>query len=318
MKKLLLIILLLVWTASSFAAGMHLTREDGNYFGLYGQGGYSMIAPWGIGLNAVHGYEAGAGLLYEYRHQSFLLDVGLGFGYQDAGYALPQVIHLHDAEAVDSQGWTYTLQTSLTRSDQIRRGFMDLPILFGGTWGKFYFLAGPKLGLTVLDRSIKSARITTIGIYDQYFTPVHDADNHGFRNYVPVSQSARLAAQLDVRLGVELGGWITDQYANQSFRARVAVYADYGCFLRGVNQNEVVLSGNKNNYDFDTYTLEPILVQGQHALGNLMAGIKITILFKTDSPSSTSLRNCKTCRLQHDMQQRPVNQQQKCVICNSH
>lgn len=315
MKRYLGILLLVVISISTWAAHPSY-QSEGHYFGMYANGAYSMMP---IGIADVRnrgGYALGGGLLYEYEYNAFLMNIGCGFTWQTAGWGLRDNIYFADRNVIDTQGTEYVLHTSLSRQDIIKRGFMEVPLLFGGQRRWFYALGGIKIGIGLLDHSFKFANITTFGEYDRYFTPIHDADNHAFRTNVLIEQLQTLVSQIDIRLSCEIGSWLgsIETRGNIGVKARLALFADYGVFTTKVQLNSSFIENRVGNYDFAKYQLQPILaINGSHLLGNLLVGLKLTVLIGGEAYSSTY--DCPTCHILDD-RYRKIRVKKKCVICN--
>lgn len=180
-------------------------NDNKHYFGISVQGAYNTVYLYSSELKRTPGAAGGAHLWYEYQHNTFILNIGAGFVWQQAGWALPQTIQLPDQGMTDSQGSDMILRTFAKRQDEVRRGIIDIPLLMGREWGLGYLLGGVKLGIGMVDLSRLKASVTTIGIYDQYIVPLHDEANHAFYTDQPISRAYRLPSQWDIRASIEGG-----------------------------------------------------------------------------------------------------------------
>jgi len=308
-------ILLLLVSTGLWARGPKFASDDAHYFGISMQGGYSALHPYQVDVTSLHGFATGMTLLYEYQHNHFLLDIGGGFTWQQAGWSLNDMLQMPDQRMVDSQGDEFTLRSTVKRWDVVRRGVVDIPIMMGGEWGLGYFLGGVKVGVGVLDYSNMQGAVSTWGEYDQYFVPIHDAANHGFYTDEPIEQSSPFLANIDLRLSVE-GGINMAQVqtpVGAAVKVRVGLFADYGFFFSQVDANQIVLVHQGSNLDLKTYQMHPILVSGSHWLDNLVAGVRLTVLIGAPG-SNDAQRNCPSCRLLDD-RWRPIRFKNKCVTC---
>lgn len=193
-------------------------KSEGHHFAMYMLGAYSHIPfgnsdfRWGLG------YGVGLGFLYEYQHNHFLLDLGVGVLWQD-------VEHRSESDAsaayTDTQGDECTLSMHIRRSDRVRMGYVEVPLLVGGQWNGFYLMGGVKAGVPLWGNTRSEARMSNWAMYDKYFVPFQQMPNHGLRLDEPVTRRhARPSYIADTRLSLELGLRLR--------RYRLGVYADYG------------------------------------------------------------------------------------------
>jgi hypothetical protein len=239
---------------------------------LYVEGAYSHIPlnrmgdfRWGLG------YGAGAGLLYEYQHKHFLFDVGVGFLWQDVASVNTTDI---TRNMTDTQGTPCTVQMRRHRTDRSRLGYVEVPILFGGTWDAFYLLGGVKVGVPLFGHTQSEMKITDVAMYNRYFVPFDDMTNHGLRTDVPLTQrKERIDYKVDTRLSLELG-------ANLDV-VRLGIYAEYGVLLMPYTGTGTWLDDTNfmqvEQWDM-THPLNSTMNTNYQA-HNFFAGIKVTIPF---------------------------------------
>lgn len=291
---------------------MLVWAEDNHYFGIAFQGGYATMHPFGVDVKQLHGMEGGGALLYEYERDHFLMNIGAGFNWQQAGWKLNDAISLLAQSYTDSQGDTYVLHTTLKRRDEVRRGTVEIPVLFGGQWGMGYVLAGVKVGFGLIDRFKMCAEITTTGQYDHYIVPIHDAGNHGFYTDAPVEQEYTFPTPWDVRLTLEGGVNVArvTTPAKATIKVRLGAYVDYGIYLTRVDLNSQFIQHTGSQLDLSSYQLQPILTNGSHYLDNLSIGLKLTVLIGAPG----GLMNCPTCRIL-DTNWKPYHTKKRCIVC---
>lgn len=312
-QRALYTFVLLVLSTPTLFARPHFASDNNHYFGIYGQGAYSRMHPFDIDVTSQNGYGVGGGILYEYENGAFLMDIGCGFVWQQAGVSVRD-IEMSDQKRVDSQGTEYTLRTHVKRYDVYKRGLVDTHFMLGGQAGWFYGLVGMKVGMGLIEKSAMHARVTTAGVYDQYFVPFHDQANHGFRTDVPLETKHSMLPQMDIRGSVELGAWLgeIETQGSTTVKARVALFADYGLFLTKVKLSETFIAPGAT-MDINRYQQTPILVtKGNNYLDNLMVGVKLTVLIGGGNQSTAA---CRNCRLWND-NRNPIRHKNKCIICN--
>lgn len=264
------------------------------HINLYMEGAYSHLplahpdVHWGLG------YGVGAGVLYEYRKDHFLLDVGVGFLWQDVAHLLPR--QQFTTDIIDTQGSPATLLYQVDRNDRSRMGYVEVPLLVGGNWNRFYLLGGVKVGVPVFGNTCSTADISDIGLYDQYFVPFEEMPNHGFRMNVPEQRHAdRLTYKADTRLSLELGANLgqayihqgTDSVSEQEQRRadkvtyRLGVFADYGlCWPAATGTGDWLVTDDPYNYS--TWQLNHVLRSAwadERYIQDFLVGVKLTISF---------------------------------------
>lgn len=268
---------------------------------LYGEGAYSHIPfgnrdfQWGLG------YGAGAGIMYEYQHKHFILNVGVGFLWQDVEHKRKVDI---SGPWTDSRGTDVILMSHVQRSDRSRMGYVEIPVLVGGSWDWFYCLGGVKVGFPVFGNTQCTARVSDYGIYDKYFVPLSEMPNHGYRNDVPVEKKdSRLDYVVDTRLTFELGVNLGRAHVSQPIQPtdslitlpeenpntnqpdkvtyRLGFYVDYG-LLEPRQKSDAVWMDTNDDVRFERWQLNHPLrsTYGNNAwTQNFFVGIKLTIGF---------------------------------------
>lgn len=251
-------------------------KERHGHFALYLEGAYSHIPfgnsdfRWGLG------YGAGIGFLYEYQKNHFIFDIGVGFLWQDVEHRRTQDMSM---PWIDSQGSESMLYLRAQRSDRSRMGYVEVPILVGGSWNWLYLLGGVKVGVPVFGNTRCQVRATDIAMYDQYWVPFSEMPNHGIRTDVPVEQKEpKLDAQVDTRLSLEIGANLG---SDERARYRLGLYADYGLLFPNKNHDAPWMDSHDAVHMERWEMNHPLLSSeaNSHWAQNLFMGIKMTIIF---------------------------------------
>lgn len=238
------------------------------------------------------GYGGLAGVEWFWQWKLLTVEAGLQVAYTVANTALPDEslrFNMHD-----TQGKPFVYQGEITdRRESFPSLDLQIPLLVGLEYKRFYLSAGPIIVYTATGRMRQSAYLTTTGDYDRYYELLEDMPNHGFSDLQPVNSQTRLSSGLDVRVHAETGGvWHTG-----SAKWRAGLFCDYGLlnllaapgiYRRGASVQPV--------YEVDTerymsVTLHPVYASEmteETPLNNLSAGIRITVLFPLSSLSSSS------------------------------
>ena len=241
-----------------------------------------------------------------FRNLPFKLDVGVGGNSAWTRFKVPdQKYALHNM--VDSEGEVFDYVYDVRhRRDAYWVTSVQVPLLVGGQWGRFYFLAGAKFDMALMTISTMKAEVSTLGEYKQYITPLHNIPAQGFIDNMPFVQQQSVAFKPNVTASVEIGCRLGEIYKEKGFdvpsqkvQYRIAGFVDYGILdshiatgsplmhvpatysaknpLEGLNACNVMSSKEVND------------IRG--AFTTLMVGVKFTVLFQL--PKSKS---CVICR----------------------
>lgn len=241
-----------------------------HHLAFYGEGAYSQLLLIQPNWLWSRGYSVGLGLVYELNYRHLLFQTGLGLSWRDAQQRVDAQQYTRADE--DTQGSSNTVAYRIERSDRARSLQLDLPLLLGGRWGAFYFLAGGRLGVPVYGNTRMLAMSSTLAQYDQYYDPFTDMDNHGMRTRVTsYQQAARLPYAVDTRLYIEIGTHVGE-------RARIAAYTDCGALLGGAMHTNLPMIDVSGKYDMQSWPMTPILRSdwAQKETHTFSAGLRFT------------------------------------------
>lgn len=232
--------------------------------------------------------------VYEYVNKHFLLQTGLGIGLQTGKHSLSDTIRaVHRIK--DTQGTPFNLFVTQTKKDALRLGTMELPILAGVNYNKFYALAGLKLGVKIFDATNVKGNVSFIGKYDEYISPFEWMPNHGLRagNYQEKTKS-----YLKVDLHFVLEGGFSFQPIYTEHRAvipRLGLFVQVGPYLSKMQVSEQQIAFSETMTELMTYNQAPLLGHGDGMILDISVGLKFTLLFMNKSLNFEH-RNCKGCK----------------------
>ena len=182
---------------------------------------------------AGNGFAPAAGVGYRLVYNHFLLDVGLGVEYRQAWLRPTALTQVYE-QATDEQGYAYTGHHSWTeRRSVMKHVGLNLPVMLGGEWDKFYFLAGVKLNADIWGRSSEQGYYSLEATYDRYMDPFTDMPNHGYVTNEPYTcDQVVLPMAVQLRACVEAGycvyGADSGRYRRQkSTKVYVSVFGEY-------------------------------------------------------------------------------------------
>lgn len=215
---------------------------------LEGAGGAEM--PWTNGMktpadtgpslrsSAAGMAGVGAGYRLAYKHLLFHTGLTLKYAYMvnDPRDSVSYREGLTDAD----NGLQYNLkETFRMRRDSIHNLQVQIPVLLGGEWGRFYFLAGAKLSASVYSPAVRAWVYEGERQYDiLYGTVVTDQDQDpGYLS--PVRYRRPLS--VDLRACAEIGGRLSRRDDHNGFKSvpnpktdwYLAAYAEYAVWTTG-------------------------------------------------------------------------------------
>jgi hypothetical protein len=172
-------------------------------------------------------------------------------------------------------------------------GYLNIPLLFGGKFGNFYFLAGGKFGINILAMAKTSARHSAAAYYPQFMDIFGDMNDHSLVVEYKSGDNTYFNGKLNYSVSASFE-------AGMVFgKMRIALFADYG--LLNINKNYVSTKNTNGNFVYipatdPVYTgsVDPniirhtgIITSNQSSSSKvypLIAGIKLTVSLQKKYP----------------------------------
>jgi len=262
MKRLLLICVICVacvpFTRAQLLQHSAAFQQFISLSGQFGEHSWTGDVPTAT-MHTSFGLGTGVGLSYELKYHHFLLSVGVTGAYTRSTFISKELTSMA-ANDGDNSGHTWTVPgvrgdftyvyDFYKRKDMYSDVTVQVPLMMGGQWNKFYFLLGAKFQTESL-WGVRQAS-TLFNSYGDYAsimgTTIAHMPEYGFYDNEEVKMDQEPAKfNLNVLASAELGWWIVPEIYPYSHRKyipvvyRVGLYADCGAF-------------NAYNYDED---LEP-------------------------------------------------------------
>ena len=277
---------------------------------MWGGAGYSGLVNSYDYLNTSKFVGGGGGLLgigYEWHYKKFMLLVGPEFRI----FSSKDNITLSDTENPFSIKGTnpaspYVLPNQVKFYDFQKMsenqviGQVMLPIMAGAQWNDLsvpiYFLAGAKVGYTVMHSYNQKAELTSYlhdpVAYDPSWYDVRDLGTVDYTQKgkgdfgLDVTLSAEVGVNLDTYFGAE---WNENNEAQEHpWHFRVALFADYGLPLTQLGTNkEMVLVGEKEA----TTTSLHASKYATSKVNSLLVGAKFTATLQLSKPKQMKPQN---------------------------
>ena len=210
----------------------------------------------------------------------------------------------------DRFDYIYELQG---RRDKYSNLAVQLPVLFGFQYKRFYMLAGVKVYANMWTQSHSTATLNTYGRYES-FDEFRNMPKYQFFTDEPVSGGVKTSLNLDMDLSLEIGARLGGIYYGTGYDVpkrlveyRLAAFVDYGLLdlhTKGTQQSLILpetydTNPQSENYVYNSRTMVDNLVMNDimstdgfaSAVRNLVVGVKFTVLFQLPEPGQ-----CVICR----------------------
>ncbi|MGN1239884.1 MAG: hypothetical protein ACI4TV_03305 [Paludibacteraceae bacterium] len=244
--------LLVVWYAGekAYGAGYSVNEQVWHRVTLSIEGAGGCELPWTKGMkydgDALPSIEnsaagvAGVGVGYRLAYKHLLFQTGLTAKY---GYMVnnPRDSTYYKEQLMDpDNGFHYNLtERFYNRRDTVQNLRVQVPLLLGGEWGRFYFLAGLKLSASVFSPVVRGwlyegEREYSI-FYESIITEVDQDPSH----LPPVRYNRSVT--MDVMGALEIGGRLNSRDDSPGFKqvpnpqtdCYLAAYAEYALWSSG-------------------------------------------------------------------------------------
>ncbi len=289
-----------------------LSPEQSHFISIDGSFGYASLTNDSPDLKAGQGMATNIGVGYRFFYNTFLLSTGV------EGYYLLNTQSMYDVKAQSSfniypfpspkekDPLAVTLYLNTTDGSDICHSInLNIPILLGMEYKRFYFLVGPKFSVNFWGQAKTQATVTASGDFSsQFIMPQGMVNDITTRNFGPryVESGGAIKWDWDVIAHVEVGGRFVRELLFQSGadipkprqRYYLALYIDYG--IKNIHTSEKNSLGPRlksmwDEVDLTTvdpnsvepYTLTPAVMSnelGSAKIHQFSIGIKATVLIE--------------------------------------
>ena len=289
MKKYSIIVCLLAWSALA-SAFTRLTPETYHFVSLHGDLGYSALLHTIDGQVPSAGMNTMLGIDYRLYHNAFIFSVGVEGMYELNANRMDQLDF--SIPMRDTEGDLFNMHVFVDKSrDLSHMATVNVPILFGGEWGRFYFMVGPKVSLALYGATSSQAEVTTYGEYERAYDDFYDMPNHQFASGQQMSSGTLpLKWNLNVMAHAEIGGRIGHMFKYKQFRINpdkvrmyLAAYMDFGILNLHTGVNGKPIFDFRETDQGVQFFSQPLLlsnVADNATFRNLNVGLKFTVAFE--------------------------------------
>lgn len=304
------IIACLLWAVSCPATARNTDIK--HLVGVSAEVGEWSLLPQGSSLNSSLGGAGSVGFVYDLQAGHFLFDLGVCITGGQTTFNVPDWSYTF-TDQTDSEGDMFDYVCSVNkRTDAYSNIAVKVPLLLGGQWGRFYALAGVKVGVNAFTKANMTAALSAYGQYFQYVNgqkvymfdrffdepPYTDA----FFANRKLTGSEKTSFNVNLDASVEIGarlGFMTDHTGfdvpKSKVQYRLAVFADYGVLDLHKAQTGNAVDVNSQNVGGSENALQMHNILSTEnvasTVNNLLVGIKFTVLFELPQT-----KGCVICR----------------------
>ncbi len=275
------------------------SAEKKHFIDVWAGGGYDALMH-GIEHTKVPGgggFNLGAG--YELNVNNFVLQTGADFQYFSSKTRLLE--HAEDYSLYYDDGFAQSNMTYhynfLDYFEKHKAGYINVPILLGFKFDRYYALVGTKVGLNLIGNYASDGQLhptVTEPMAIEDFTTKYDPFSIGSEGSLDLGMNVTASAEF----GVTLDEWLPRNMTrlnNQSrtpVSYRAALFVDYG--LMNLNKSSTTARMAEPHYDAQGYVTDPTsvdysylpastLAEGKR-FANLYTGVKLTVQFDMTKP----------------------------------
>ena len=308
MKRIVFIVCAVLLCANA-NAHTPLTPEVSHFVSLHGDAGYSSLLHSISGQKPAVGMNMNIGADYRLLHNNFLFSAGVEAMYELNANQLDKLDV--SIPMKDTEGDLFDMHVLVDKSRDLSHMVnVNIPLLVGGEWGRFYFLVGPKVSLNLYGVTSSSSKVTTYGEYDRYYDDFYDMPNHQFVSGQQMSSaSLPLKWNMNVMAHIELGGRVSHMYKHQQFRLHpdivrmyVAGFVDFGLLNIHSHSNGSPLFEYRETDEGVQFYIQPLLlssVADNAVFRNMNIGIKYTVAFELPKQGKSFIYDYKKSGREH-------------------
>ena len=272
------------------SAQTKLSPDVTHFVSLHVDAGYSSLLHNIAGQKPAAGAAGMFGVDYRLNYNNFLFSVGAEGMYELNANQLDKLDV--SIPMIDTEGDLFDMHVLVDKSrDLSHMANVNIPILVGGEWKRFYFMVGPKLSLNLYGATSSTALVTTYGEYERYYDDFYNMPNHQFVTAQPMTSGVLpMKWNMGIMAHLEVGGRIGHMYKHRQFRLNpdqvrmfLAGFVDFGVLnIHGSTGNAPLFDYRETDQGVQFY-IEPLLVSSMSdgaVFRNLNIGIKYTIAFE--------------------------------------
>ncbi len=266
--------------------------------GLYGKAGYSAMFDNLENMKTIGGYGLGLGFGYELRRRHLLFDTGLEFEWLNS---TSKTADFRLSRQMTAPYTTMTYNYDFSRYREARNmGQLAIPLMLGGQWNKFFFLAGVNIGYGLAGNYKTRSNMAVSADDSEFVDPLTGMPNHSLDESI-IAQKGKLSWNLNTAVaaefGIDLDEWLAykpktrfrrgNRNRKKSFKEclhyRASVFAEYGVLnVNNYSKNEIASAALIN---FPDGSADADIAGSSLGLNNAVAhpflvGVKFTVQYE--------------------------------------
>lgn len=276
-KKSVILALLLLGISVS-----HADAQIQNKFLFWGSAGYSSLLTDAKNIDAFGNVGFGFGGGYEFQANRFKIHTGIEYVNLRSNLRLNDFTH--SRLMLDTEDDEYMGHFKFSgNKDRYKFGYVNIPLMFGGQFGHFYFLVGGKFGLNLSASSTTESTIKSTSTYPAFMVDFENMPNHFFTT-VNEETKYKIAFEQNISAAFEMGFYLKKEASNIHYR--FSLFCDYGLnkIYSNPSPQDVLLS--KYGADYFQPVLNNFLLSNQTKVNALYAGLKFTLVLSAKKQAS--------------------------------
>ena len=257
---------------------------------LHGDVGHSALLHTVEGMKPSTGFNGNLGVDYRLFHNNFIFSVGVEGMYELNVNSMDELDV--SIPMMDTEGELFDMHVHVDKSrDLAQMVNLNIPLLFGGEWGRFYFMVGPKVSLNMWGVTSSHAEVTTYGEYDKYYDDFYDMPNHQFESDQYMGSAVLpLKWNFNIMAHAEIGGRIGHMFKHKQFRLNpdkvrmyLAAYMDFGVLDVHIKGSGAPMFEYRETDKGVQFYVQPLMksdLADNAVFRNLNVGIKFTVAFE--------------------------------------
>ena len=279
------------------------TPDNYHFISLHGDAGHSAMIHTIAGQKPSSGVNANIGVDYRLYHNNFIFSAGIEGMYELNINSMDQIDEKIPMK--DTEGQLFEMHVHVDNSRDLAQMMnVNVPLLFGGEWRRFYFMVGPKVSLSLWGNTSSKAEVTTYGAYDEYYDDFYDMENHQFMSDQYMGSAVMpVKWNLNVMAHAEIGGRLGHMFKHKQFRINpdkvrmyLAAYVDFGLLdLHISGTGSPMFSWRETDKGVQFY-VQPLMlsdIADNAQFHNFNVGIKYTVAFELPKKGKSFIYDSK-------------------------
>lgn len=295
-----------------------------HYLNAWGNLGYSSLLNNMEEVKPLGSYGLGLGIGYELQVKKFHFNTGLEFDWLNS---TSQINDFTVSRSMEEPYPTMSYHYLFSDMKEVQNaGYLNIPILLGYEFGRYYAMAGVKAGLGFIGNYKSKSNLTIYATDSELIEDLNEMPNHHLSTQKGLSGDGKLSFNMNMALSAEIGINLDEWLAvkprpvrrgqrprpktfKESLHYRASIFADYGLLnVNNFNKNKINYGENspQNGVIPEFIADDPNVRKINTVLGSknaeyasvnpLFVGVKFTILYELPKKQVPPPRPVRTPR----------------------